>query len=66
MCTLVGMAERKPGDEGESMSDAEKAERDHTEKALKKAKTEQAGEEAGAQHTDVSGDLFPPEKPPSK
>jgi hypothetical protein len=65
MCTLVGMAERKP-DEGESLSDAEKAARDRAEKALKKEKTEQAGEEAGAQHTDVSGDLFPPEKPPPK
>jgi hypothetical protein len=62
MCTLVGMADRK----GKPLSDAEKAERDHTEKGLKKVKTEQAGEEAGAQHTDVSGDLFPPEKPPSK
>jgi hypothetical protein len=61
MCTLIGMAERK----GKPLSDAEKVERDRTEKALKKAKTEQAGEEAGAQHTDVSGDLFPPEKPPT-
>jgi hypothetical protein len=60
MCTLVGMAER----EGKPLSDAERAERDRTEKALKETKTEQAGEEAGAQHTDVSGDLFPPEKPP--
>ena len=63
MCTLVGMAKRKP-DEGEPLSESNKAERDRAKKALKKAKTEQAGEEAGAQHTDVSGDLFPPKKPP--
>jgi hypothetical protein len=62
MCTLVVMAERK----GKPLSDAERAERDRTEKALKEARTEQVGEEAGAQHTDVSGDLFPPEKPPPK
>jgi hypothetical protein len=58
MCTLVGMAERK----GKPLSDAERAARDRVEKALKKAKTEQAGEEAGAQHTDVSGVLFTPKK----
>ena len=60
MCTLVGMAGRK----GKPLSDAEKAERDRAEKALKEAKTEQTGEEAGAQHIDVSTDLFPSEKPP--
>jgi hypothetical protein len=52
------MAERK----GKPLSDAEKAARDRAEKALKEEKTEQAGEEAGAQIEDVSGDLFPPEK----
>jgi hypothetical protein len=61
MCTLVGMAERK----GKPLSDAERAERDRTQKALKKVKREQAGEEAGAQHTDVSGVLFTPKKPPA-
>jgi hypothetical protein len=43
MCTLVGMAERK----GKPLSDADKVARDRAEKALKEAKTEQAGEEAG-------------------
>jgi hypothetical protein len=62
MCTLVGMAERK----GKPLFDADKAARDRAEKTLKETKTEQVGEEAGAQHTDVSGDLFPPEKPPPK
>jgi hypothetical protein len=62
MCTLVGVAERK----GKPLSDAEKVARDHTEKELKKVKTEQAGEEAGAQHTDVSGVLFTPKKKPAK
>jgi hypothetical protein len=61
MCTLDGMAKRKP-DEGKPLSHADKAARDRTEKALKKAKTEQAGEEAGAQHTDVSGVLFTPKR----
>ena len=59
MCTLVGMAERK----GKPLSDAERAERDRTEKALKEAKTEQVGEEAGAQIEDRSGDLLTPKKP---
>jgi hypothetical protein len=62
MCTLVGMAERK----GKPLSDSEKAERDRTEKALKKTRTEQVGEEAGAQIEDRSGDLFSSEKPPPK
>jgi hypothetical protein len=65
MCTLVGMAKRKP-DEGESLSDADKVARDRAEKALKKTKTEQVGEEAGAQIEDRSGDLLTPKKPPSK
>jgi hypothetical protein len=65
MFTLVCMAKRKP-DEGESLSDAGKAERDRAEKALKKVKTEQVGEEAGAQHEDRSGDLFTPKRPPTK
>jgi hypothetical protein len=60
MCTLVGMAKQK----GNPLSAAEKVARDRAEKELKKVKREQVGEEAGAQHTDVSGDLFPPEKPP--
>jgi non-canonical (house-cleaning) NTP pyrophosphatase len=60
MCTLVGMAKRKP-DEGKPLSDAERAARDRAEKALKKVKTEQVGEEAGAQHTE--GNLF--KKPPT-
>jgi non-canonical (house-cleaning) NTP pyrophosphatase len=60
MCTLAVMAKRKP-DEGKPMSDAEKAARDRAQKALKKAKTEQVGEEAGAQITE--GDLF--KKPPT-
>jgi hypothetical protein len=51
---------------GKPLSDAEKAARDRTEKALKKVKREQAGEEAGTQIEDRSGDLFPPEKPPSR
>jgi hypothetical protein len=62
MCTLVGMAERK----GKPLSDAERTERDRAEKALKVAKTEQVGDEAAAQIDDVSGDLFPPDKPPPK
>jgi hypothetical protein len=62
MCTLVGVAERK----GKPLSDVEKAARDRAEKALKKAKTEQVGEEAGTQHTDVSGVLFTPKKLPPK
>jgi hypothetical protein len=59
------MAERKP-DEGKPLSGAEKAARDRTEKALKKAKREQVGEEAGAQHEDRSRDLFTPKKKPAK
>jgi hypothetical protein len=62
MCTLVGMGKRK----GKPLSDAEKVARDRAEKALKKVKREQVGEEAGAQHRDVSGELFPPEKPLSR
>jgi hypothetical protein len=51
------MAKRK----GKPLSDAEKADRDRAEKALRRAKTEQVGEEAGAQYT--QGDLF--KKPPT-
>ena len=60
MCTLVGMGKRK----GKPLSDAERADRDRAEKALKKVKREQVGEEAGAQIEDRSGDLLTPKKPP--
>jgi hypothetical protein len=53
--------------EGEAPSDSDKAAQDQLEQRMKE--TEESLDEdakAGAQHTDVSGDLFPPEKPPPK
>ncbi len=52
---------------GVPVPENEEAAKELLEKRMKEAEESlNAEHKAGAQHTDVSGDLFPPEKPPSK
>jgi hypothetical protein len=53
--------------EGEPPSESDKAAQDQLEKRMREIEENRDDEDkAGAQHTDVSGDLFPPETPPPK
>lgn len=52
--------------EGEPISETDKAAQERVQKALEEVEKEQVEEKQGSQIKEVSGDLFPPEKPPSR